>query len=253
MALGPHHRRDLPAARESRHGSPLAVPGDAGPDPPRTSQPEAPTLSPDPPASPGPAPAFPALSLSLPDWIGQVVRPVDVLATCEARMRLAIRLAVENVARGTGGPFGAAVFERDTGRLVSVGVNMVVPSRCSLAHSEAIALALAQKAVKNHDLAAPGVPPMELVSSAQPCCQCYGMVWWSGIRGLVLGARGEDVESIAGFREGPLPADWAGLLRHRSDLPPVAVDCDVLREEALAPLMAFRDSGQPVYNPGNRA
>jgi hypothetical protein len=114
-----------------------------------------------------------------------------------------------------------------------------------------MAIALAQQAVGCHDLAAAGLPVMDLVSSAQPCCQCYGMVWWSGIRGLVIGARGEDVESIAGFREGPLPADWAGLLRHRSDLPPLVVECDFLRDEALTPLNAFRVSGQPAYNPGS--
>ena len=190
------------------------------------------------------------LCLELPDWIGEFVRPDDVLANRDDRMRLAIRLAAENVARATGGPFGAAVFERETGRIVSVGVNVVVPSACSLAHAEAIALALAQRAMKSQDLAAAGLPPMELVCSAQPCCQCYGMVWLSGVRGLVVGARGEDVASIAGFREGPLPPDWDGLLRHRSDLPAVPVECDVLREEALAPLIAFRDSGRPAYNPG---
>jgi tRNA(Arg) A34 adenosine deaminase TadA len=199
------------------------------------------------------SPRFPTLPLGLPDWVEAVVRPGDILAEREARMRLAIRLASENVARGTGGPFGAAVLERDSGRVIAVGVNVVVPSACSLAHAEAMALALAQQAVGTHDLSAPGLPAMELVCSAQPCCQCYGIVWWSGIRGLVVGARAEDVESIAGFREGPLPPDWAGLLRHRSDLPPVAVELDVLRDESLAPLHAFRASGRPAYNPGGGA
>src|SRR5262249_6504075 len=142
---------------------------------------------------------FPTWSLELPAWVEQVIRPGDVLADPAARMRLAIRLAGENFVRETGGPFGAAVFERDSGPIVSVGVNLVVPSRCSLAHAEAVALALAQRALGTHDLSAPGIPAMELVSSAQPCCQCYGMIWWSGIRGLVIGARGVDVESIAGF------------------------------------------------------
>jgi tRNA(Arg) A34 adenosine deaminase TadA len=207
--------------------------------------------------APGEIPApplhFPALALGLPDWAEGIVRPGDILADRADRMRLAIRLASENVARGTGGPFGAAVFERDSGRVVSVGVNVVVPSACSLAHAEAMALALAQRAVGTHDLSAPGLPALELVSSAQPCCQCYGMVWWSGVVGLIVGARAEDVESIAGFREGPLPPDWAGLLRHRTELPPVAVELDVLRDEALAPLRAFRASGKAAYNPGGGA
>jgi tRNA(Arg) A34 adenosine deaminase TadA len=189
----------------------------------------------------------------LPDWVEEIVRPGDIYADRAARMRLAIRLAVENVARGTGGPFGASVFERDSGRVISVGVNVVVPSACSLAHAEALALALAQRSAGKHDLSAPGLPALELVCSAQPCCQCYGMVWWSGVAGLIIGARAEDVESIAGFREGPLPPDWADRLRHRPDLPPVAVELDILRDEALAPLRTFRDSGQTAYNPGGRA
>jgi tRNA(Arg) A34 adenosine deaminase TadA len=196
---------------------------------------------------------FPTLTLGLPGWVEGLVRPGDVIADRADRMRLAIRLASENVARETGGPFGAAVFERDTGRVVSAGVNVVVASRCSLAHAEAVALALAQRAAGTHDLAAAGLAAMELVCSAQPCCQCYGMVWWAGVRGLVVGARGEDVESIAGFREGPLPPDWADRLRHRSELPAVEVMVDVLRDEALAPLRAFRAAGQAAYNPGGGA
>ena len=120
-------------------------------------------------------------------------------------MRLAIELALQNLERRTGGPFGAGVFERDTGRLVALGVNLVEPAACSIAHAEAVAVALAQQVRKTHDLAAPGLPPVELVCSAQPCCQCFGIVWWSGVTGLVIGARAEDVEGIAGFHEGPLP------------------------------------------------
>jgi tRNA(Arg) A34 adenosine deaminase TadA len=195
-------------------------------------------------------PHFPTLSLGLPDWVEGLVRPGAVFSDRESRMLLAIELAAANVAHGTGGPFGAAVFERESGRVVAVGVNLVVSSACSLAHAEAMAVILAQQALQSHDLARPDLPAMELVCSAQPCCQCYGVVWWSGVRGLVVGARGEDVEAIAGFREGPLPADWTGRLRHRAELPPVEVDLDVLRDEALAPLQAFRASGRKAYNPG---
>ena len=85
---------------------------------------------------------------------------------------------------------------------------------------------------------------------AQPCCQCFGIVWWSGVSGLVIGARAEDVERIAGFHEGPLPPDWIGLLRDRPGLPPIEVVRDVLRDEAAAPLRAYRASGLPVYRPG---
>jgi tRNA(Arg) A34 adenosine deaminase TadA len=193
---------------------------------------------------------FPTLTLTLPAWVADLVGPGAVFAGRESRMRLAIDLAAANVGRGTGGPFGAAVFERDGGRVVAVGVHLVEPSACSLAHAEAMAVMLAQRSLGTHNLAAPALPPLELVCSAQPCCQCFGVIWWSGVRGLVVGARAGDVEAIAGFREGPLPDDWAGRLRHRTELPAVEVALDVLRDEALAPLHAFRASGRRAYDPG---
>ena len=66
----------------------------------------------------------------------------------------------------------------------------------------------------------------------------------------MIGARGEDVEQLAGFREGPLPAGWADQLRQRAELPRVAVEPDVLCTEALEPLRAYAASGRAPYNPG---
>ncbi|MFY4728428.1 hypothetical protein ACOSYY_05125, partial [Nitrospira sp. BLG_2] len=64
-------------------------------------------------------------------------------------MRFVIRLALTNVTSKTGGPFGAAVFEAKTGRLIAVGVNVVEPTNCSLAHAEMAALANAHRALKH--------------------------------------------------------------------------------------------------------
>lgn len=197
-----------------------------------------------------PAADFPKLELTLPAWVADLVRPGDRYEEPEDRMRLAIGLALENVNRGTGGPFGAVVCERDTGRVLSVGVNRVLDTACSLAHAEVLAVGLAQRALGSHDLSASGLPDLELACSAQPCCQCFGVVWWSGIRGLLVGARASDVESIAGFQEGPLPDHWDDRLRNRAPLPPVAVTLDLLRSEALMPLRVYRQSGRLVYNPG---
>lgn len=197
-------------------------------------------------------PAHPALRLALPSWVDERVRPGDVFLDRRERMALAIDLAARNVANRTGGPFGAGVFERDSGRLIAAGVNVVEPSRCSLAHAEAMALALAQQVLGTHDLAAPGLPRLELVTSAQPCCQCFGMVWWSGVVGLVIGARREDVQAITGFDEGPLPEDWEQRLANRKGAPPITVVRDILREDALVPLRAYHAAGWAVYGPGAR-
>ena len=91
---------------------------------------------------------------------------------------------------------------------------------------------------------------MELVTSAQPCTQCYGNLWWSGLRRVVIGARKEDVEALTGFIEGPLPADWDRQLESRAPLQPVAVIRDILRPQAQAVLQRYRARGGVVYNPG---
>ncbi len=192
---------------------------------------------------------YPTVKLRLPDWIGEVVGdPNYRFNTLEERMELAITLADRNVSKG-GGPFGAAIFEIESGRLVAPGVNMVRPLACSLAHAESMAILTAQKVLGTHDLSAPGLPPMELVTSAQPCIQCYGNLWWSGLQRVIIGARKEDVETLTSFIEGPLPEDWAAQLENREPLQPVKVIRDILRPQARAVLERYRRQGGVVYNP----
>ncbi|HSJ97543.1 MAG TPA: nucleoside deaminase [Myxococcota bacterium] len=194
------------------------------------------------PAAPPPL-ALPALRL--PPWIrGFLRRQPGRFPDADSRMRLAIGLAAENGARGTGGPFGAAVFERASGRLVAVGVNRVEPSGLSHAHAEMLALALAQRARGTWDLGASGGPRHELVSSSEPCAMCFGAIPWSGVAALVCGARAADAEAI-GFDEGPKPARWVAALERRG----IAVARDVLRGEARAALAAYAAAGRAIYVP----
>ncbi|MBA3258754.1 MAG: nucleoside deaminase, partial [Gemmatimonadales bacterium] len=65
------------------------------------------------------------LRIALPDWVDEVVDWNAAYPTDGARMRLAVHLARENVVRGSGGPFGAAVYRLPEGSLLSVGVNSV--------------------------------------------------------------------------------------------------------------------------------
>ncbi len=194
-------------------------------------------------------PRFPELRLSLPEWVEEDLDAGEAYPDPVSRMELVIALASKNVDLGTGAPFGAAVFERESGRLIAPGVNVAIASMCSLAHAEAMAIALAQQALRTHDLAAPGLPPLELVTSAQPCCQCLGVVWWSGVSSLVIGARKEDVEQITGFREGPVADDWISTLENRPGLP-ISVVRDLLRERAIMPLRKYKEMGEPIFNPG---
>jgi tRNA(Arg) A34 adenosine deaminase TadA len=184
------------------------------------------------------------VALALPDWMASALPPADAcLRSVEERMDLVIRLAQENVRRGTGGPFAAAVFDAETHRLVAPGVNVVLSQWCSAAHAEMLAIMLAQRLQRTHDLAAPGAPPCELVASAAPCAMCLGAVPWSGVRRVVCGAREADVRA-AGFDEGDKPADWQRRLARRG----IVVIQDVRRAQAVAVLAEYARGGGPIYN-----
>src|SRR5688572_5703502 len=106
----------------------------------------------------GPVVRAASVVMPLPRWTVRFLASVPSrLRGDDQRMRLALGLAGENVRRGTGGPFGAAVFERGSGRLLSVGVNVVVRARCALAHAEMVALGIAERRAGIHELSAAGL------------------------------------------------------------------------------------------------
>lgn len=167
-----------------------------------------------------------AVVLQLPAWLPDLVRGREPTMDIEAQMQLAIDLAMANVEHGSGGPFGAAIFDH-RGRLVGAGVNRVVPLNCSLAHAEMMAFSFAQHRVGRFRLNGDG-HRYTLATSAQPCAMCFGGTLWAGIDRLLIGARGEDVERLTEFDEGPLPADWVAELEARK----IEVERDLLRERA---------------------
>ncbi|MEU3612327.1 nucleoside deaminase [Streptomyces sp. NPDC006872] len=187
--------------------------------------------------------------VALPTWIDDELAAVPaVVPDRDDRMRLVHRLADRNWREGNGGPFAALVAERDTGRIVSVGVNVVLASGVSSAHAEVVALGLAQTATGGWDLGGDGMQAHELVVNWRPCIQCYGAAMWSGVRGLVVAGDGPQLEEITTFDEGPLGADWAEQFQARG----IEVVRDVLRDEALAVFRGYRKAvdadGLVVYN-----
>ncbi len=191
---------------------------------------------------------FPQPVLSLPEWVESFI--ASHRATFdddEDKAALVIELSRRNVANGTGGPFGAAVFDLDSHVLIAPGVNLVEATDCSAAHAEMVALTLAQGVLGTYDLSAPGLPRCELVSSADPCVMCLGGVHWSGVRRLVCAADREDAER-AGFDEGPVGEDWTGELERRG----CEVRRGVLRSRAAGVLGDYASGGNVIYNPSPR-
>ena len=186
---------------------------------------------------------YPAVTLRLPDWVNEVVQdPTRSYPAVNDRMQVVIELARQNVRRGTGGPFAAAVFDARRHTLVAPGVNVVVPMGCSVAHAEVVAIVIAQRLMGAHDLDRAGLPLFELVTSTEPCAMCLGSLPWSGIRRLACGARDEDARAV-GFDEGDKPANWPDLLERRG----ISVTRDIRRDEAAAVLRQYVDNGGPLY------
>jgi tRNA(Arg) A34 adenosine deaminase TadA len=185
-----------------------------------------------------------ALVVTLPPWLVSVVAAQGVCVTDAQRMQFAVRLAQENVARGTGGPFGAAVFEEASGRLVGAGVNLVERSNNAVLHAEVVALMFAQRAVASHTLAAPPVATAHmLATSCAPCAMCLGAVHWSGVCRVLIGATREDAMAI-GFDEGPVFPESVRYLEARG----IVFTEGVERDAARAVLQQYQQLGGPLYN-----
>ncbi|TCJ16378.1 nucleoside deaminase [Parasulfuritortus cantonensis] len=157
-------------------------------------------------------------------------------------MALAVELARENVERASGGPFGAAIFSLDQGRLLAVGVNSVVRLNSSVLHAEMLAIMRAQRALGRYTLnRAPGYA---LYTSCEPCAMCLGGILWSGVRRLVCAAPAAAARQ-AGFDEGPVDAASYAALERAG----IEVRRGVLAEPASAVIARYRALGRPIYNP----
>lgn len=185
-----------------------------------------------------------AVTIVLPAWAESAVDWERRYESDEDKMRVAIALSRINVEQETGGPFGAAVFAPETGRLVGIGVNSVVRLNSSTLHAEVVALMLAEQQLASFSLAAPGLPRHELVTSCEPCAMCLGATLWSGVKRLVCGATRSDATRL-GFDEGPVFNASYEYLAHAG----IEIAREVCRAEARAVLELYRSKSGKIYNP----
>jgi len=184
------------------------------------------------------------IEIQIPEWIDRFLTGYpDSIPSIHARMLFVIEAAQRNISEDTGGPFAAAVFESESGRLISLGVNLVLSQGLSMLHAEMVAFALAQKKIGSYNLGRYDLPAHELVTSIEPCAMCFGAIPWSGVRRVITGARDADARSI-GFDEGPKMKDWRSELEKRG----IATLCDVSREAAAQVLLNYSLQGGIIYN-----
>jgi guanine deaminase len=106
-------------------------------------------------------------------------------------IRKAIKLSLENVQTGKGGPFAALVVKDNN--IIASGTNLVTSTNDPTAHAEIIAIREACKTLGSFQLEG-----CEIYSSCEPCPMCLGAIYWSRPAKLYFASTREDAAN-AGF------------------------------------------------------
>lgn len=104
-------------------------------------------------------------------------------------MREAIRLSVENVESGNGGPFGAVIVK--DGEIIARGANQVTSSNDPTAHAEVVAIRMACEVLGTFQL-----DGCELYTSCEPCPMCLGAIYWARPDRIYFANTKEDAKDI---------------------------------------------------------
>lgn len=104
-------------------------------------------------------------------------------------MREAIRLSVEKMQAGFGGPFGAVVVK--DGQIVARGFNQVTSTNDPTCHAEVDAIRKACTALGTFQLT-----DCDLYTSCEPCPMCLGAIYWARPRRVFFGNTKQDAAAI---------------------------------------------------------
>ncbi len=142
-------------------------------------------------------------------------------------MEEAIRLAVEGVASGRGGPFGAVVVKE--GQVVGRGCNEVTSKNDPTAHAEMMAIREAAKTLGAYHLTG-----CELYATCEPCPMCLAAIYWARIDRYYFGCSAQDAAAIE-FAD--------AFIHHELGAPPeqrTIPAIPLMRSEALAAFEAWQ-------------
>jgi tRNA(Arg) A34 adenosine deaminase TadA len=140
-------------------------------------------------------------------------------------MREAIRLSIQMMRRGRGGPFGAVVVRGN--KIVGRGCNEVTSANDPTAHAEIVAIRDACRRLKTFKL-----DDCDLYTSCEPCPMCLSAIYWARIGSVFYGNTRKDAAKIA-FDDEEIYREVALPIRKRK-----LVMKPLLRNEAL---VAFKE------------
>ncbi len=87
-------------------------------------------------------------------------------------MREAIRLSIDSMRAGNGGPFGAVIVKN--GKIIARGFNKVTSTNDPTAHAEVVAIREACTELGSFQLEG-----CEIYTSCEPCPMCLGAIYWA--------------------------------------------------------------------------
>lgn len=151
----------------------------------------------------------------------------------ELFMREAIRISVEKMRAGQGGPFGAVVVRGD--EIIARGWNQVTTTNDPTAHAEVVAIREACRRLGDFRLAG-----CELYSSCEPCPMCLSAIYWARLDRLYFAAGRVDAAE-AGFDDEFLYQEIPRAFAERR-LP----TAQELRADALAAFAEWRAKADKV-------
>ena len=104
-------------------------------------------------------------------------------------MREAIRLSIDKMKEGKGGPFGAVVVK--DGEIIARGYNNVTSSNDPTAHAEVDAIRKACQALGTYQLTG-----CDLYTSCEPCPMCLGAIYWARPDSVYYGNTKADAAAV---------------------------------------------------------
>ena len=148
-------------------------------------------------------------------------------------MREAIRLSIQMMRRGKGGPFGAIVVRGN--KIVGRGCNEVTSANDPTAHAEIVAIRDACRRLKTFCL-----DDCDLYTSCETCPMCLSAIYWARIRSVFYANTRQDAAKIA-FDDEEIYHEVALPIRKRK-----LVMKPLLRNEALVAFQEWQKKADKI-------
>jgi tRNA(Arg) A34 adenosine deaminase TadA len=148
-------------------------------------------------------------------------------------IRKAIKLSLENVQTGKGGPFAALIVKDNI--IIASGTNLVTSLNDPTAHAEIIAIREACKILGTFQLRG-----CEMYSSCEPCPMCLGAIYWARLAKIFIASIMQDAADV-GFDDAFIYSEFSKQISERK-IPMVLMP----QNEALAVFKEWKEKKDKI-------